>query len=268
MREAEFSLREGSVETPLGRVAYARAGNGAPLVLLHGNGFSWREFERAIPLLATRYDVIAWDQPGHGRSDAISPDTGIDAYAGALEALIVALGMKHPAVLGSSVGAFIAAHLGAYAPGVAGAIILCEAQLRAPEWWRERWGLVEAMFGAAPLSKEQIAARLLSGADDALVAQWNDDRRKAGSALMMGVMRILSAYDLGDAVAKISAPLLLLYGEKSPTVDNAPVLEARAPNAELGVFERAGHFPALDAPAAFAKRVDQFLQPIVQREAQ
>ena len=56
-------------------VFYREAGpKGAPtIVLLHGFPSSSREFDTLIPLLATRYHLIAPDFPGFGQSDAPPP---------------------------------------------------------------------------------------------------------------------------------------------------------------------------------------------------
>ena len=57
------------------RIFYREAGpkDAATLVLLHGFPSSSREFDTLIPLLATRYHLIAPDFPGFGQSDAPPP---------------------------------------------------------------------------------------------------------------------------------------------------------------------------------------------------
>jgi len=56
-------------------IFYREAGpeNAATIVLMHGFPSSSREFDMLIPLLATKYHVIAPDYPGFGLSDAPSP---------------------------------------------------------------------------------------------------------------------------------------------------------------------------------------------------
>src|SRR3712207_7861349 len=49
-------------------IAYARAGSGEPLVMLHGIGGNARQFRNQLDGLADSYDVIAWDAPGYGDS--------------------------------------------------------------------------------------------------------------------------------------------------------------------------------------------------------
>ena len=58
-------------------VLYREAGpkNAPAIVLLHGFPSSSREFDTLIPLLATRYHLIAPDLPGFGQSDAPPPSS-------------------------------------------------------------------------------------------------------------------------------------------------------------------------------------------------
>ena len=56
------------VETPIGTVAYRRAGAGAPLLLLHGGLSDGRSWTPQLESLAHEYDVVAWDAPGCGGS--------------------------------------------------------------------------------------------------------------------------------------------------------------------------------------------------------
>jgi alpha-beta hydrolase superfamily lysophospholipase len=62
-------------------IFYREAGsrNTPTIVLLHGFPSSSREFDRLIPLLATRYHLIAPDYPGFGQSDATPSTSTITA---------------------------------------------------------------------------------------------------------------------------------------------------------------------------------------------
>ena len=54
-------------------IAYDQAGDGEPLLLLHGTGGSRRHWRPVIKGLAAHYDVIAADLPGHGESTRRRP---------------------------------------------------------------------------------------------------------------------------------------------------------------------------------------------------
>ena len=73
-------------------VAYDRAGSGPPLVLVHGAAGDAREWRPQMTGLADDFTVIAWDEPGAGRSSDVPADFGLVGYATALAALVETLG--------------------------------------------------------------------------------------------------------------------------------------------------------------------------------
>lgn len=93
-------------------IAYREAGEGMPLLLLHGIGAAAESFAPQLESLARDFRVIAWDAPGYGGSDlhAKSRPTPAD-YADIAAAFLDALGIERAHVLGHSLGALIAASL-------------------------------------------------------------------------------------------------------------------------------------------------------------
>src|SRR5579884_351191 len=78
--------------------------SGHPIVLVHGLASSSHIWDLLAPLPAPRYQVIAYDQRGHGESD--KPDTGYDlpTFVADLHGIIQSLGLKKPALVGHSWG--------------------------------------------------------------------------------------------------------------------------------------------------------------------
>ena len=70
---ADFPLLH--ADTPLGRIAYRRAGQGAagsaPLVLLHGIGSASASWLRQLQGLSKQFSVLAWNAPGYSESVAL-----------------------------------------------------------------------------------------------------------------------------------------------------------------------------------------------------
>jgi pimeloyl-ACP methyl ester carboxylesterase len=92
-----------------GRVlAYRRAGDGPPLVLLHGGWSDSREWGPRLAGLSDEFDVIAWDAPGCGGSDDPLADMTQADYADAVAGLITALNLERPHLCGLSFGAGLA----------------------------------------------------------------------------------------------------------------------------------------------------------------
>jgi pimeloyl-ACP methyl ester carboxylesterase len=135
--------QSGDVEANGIRLHYTRTGDAQPpLVLAHGvtdDGLCWTPVAET---LAPDYDVIMVDARGHGRSDA--PETGYDpaTQAADLAGVIVALGLRKPAVLGHSMGAATTLVLAGMYPDVPRAI-----QLEDPPGW---WTAAEPAQGEGP----------------------------------------------------------------------------------------------------------------------
>ena len=95
------------------RLAYDRSGQGEPLVLLHGQGFSRRSFDPVVPALAARRDVIAVDLPGHGESPRQPKGAGNAPrdLAVAVAELLDELELPTVHVAGNSSGGWVALEL-------------------------------------------------------------------------------------------------------------------------------------------------------------
>lgn len=244
--------------TGLGQVAYVRRGAGPSLVLLHGNGHAWHEFEPVLDDLARSFDVVAWDMPGHGASDDLAGPISIARYAGALGELVDGLGLKAPALAGTSVGATIALACANARPDVR-AVALAELQYRTRAWWDAAWPRVEELFGQPAQSRDEVQQRFVSPVTDQLVGRWNQDRSRVGARGLIEVMAAIRDFDVIAALAELRAPGLLLFGQAGPTVDMAPAVREALPGLRTGIVPEAGHFITVDRPAAFAAALSGFL---------
>ena len=246
--------KDGFVPSPFGRLHYLEMGSGPPVVLLHGAGSSAYEFEHVFGDLAAHFRVIAWDMPGHGDSDPLLRYMTIAEYADALLALISHLELVQPHLVGTSIGAQIAACAAKHLPEVAG-VSLVELPLRPVEAWINIWPLVETMFSNPTQSFEQVAPRFRD-LTEAELQRWNIDRNKAGAKAMMSAMWALR--DHRPDLNAITAPTLLLYGEKGAVADGLPLATAALPQATVVTMPDCGHFPMCDDPPAFAEIVRAF----------
>ena len=111
-------------------LAFTRSGTGAPLVLLHALGLSRRSWDAVLPVLASRFDVIAVDLPGFGDS-APRPEPGEvppAALAQSVADLLDDLGISTPHLAGNSIGGWVALELASRRP-VASLTLLSPAGL-------------------------------------------------------------------------------------------------------------------------------------------
>src|SRR5437764_9490183 len=90
------------------RVIYRIAGDGPPVVLIHGMVNSSKHWERVALRLAERYTVVAPDLIGHGDSAAVRGDYSLGAHACSIRDLLAALDIPRATVVGHSLGGGIA----------------------------------------------------------------------------------------------------------------------------------------------------------------
>ena len=112
--------------TKLGTVAYRTIGSGPPLVLITGFSGTMNNWDpRFVDALARHYRVVTFDNAGVGPTAALPAPLSIDAMASQTSALISALGLGKPDVLGWSMGSMIAQALAVLQPGQVYRLILC-----------------------------------------------------------------------------------------------------------------------------------------------
>lgn len=96
------------VDLPNLRMHVAEAGEGDPVVLLHGWPQNWWAWRRLIPLLAERFRVICPDQRGFGWSDAPPSGYEKETIAEDILQLLDALELPRVRLIGHDVGGFVA----------------------------------------------------------------------------------------------------------------------------------------------------------------
>ena len=117
------------------KLHYLTAGSGTPLILLHGYAETSRMWRPIIPVLATRFTVIAPDLPGIGDSDI--PANGLDMKSAAIliHALAKSLGVEKAEVVGHDIGLMVAYAYAAQFPSEVTKLVLMDAFLPGIAGW-------------------------------------------------------------------------------------------------------------------------------------
>jgi pimeloyl-ACP methyl ester carboxylesterase len=261
------SIVNDQVEVGGRRVAFARAGAGEPLVLIHGAWSDSRTWRHQLEGLSDQFAVIAWDAPGFGRS-ADPPDSfRMPDYADVLAGFIAALGLDHPHVLGLSFGGALALELYRRHPTIPRSLILASAYAGwagslPPDVVRqrvERW--VRESDDLAAHARDYVPEFFTGSADPADIAEVVAIMGDARASGMLAATRSMAEADLRDVLPRISVPVLLLYGDadrRSP-IDIANDLHRSIPTSTLVVLEGIGHLANVDAPDRFDAEVRRFL---------
>jgi len=259
------------------RVKLTEWGRGPAVVLLHGLTGSLAYFRPYAERLGRTHHVVAVDLPGHGGSDAVEPFTFSEA-AGVMADAVEAAGVERPVVLGHSFGAPLAVAWAAQSE-VAG-IVACSPVGMVPlELHRagmvlpfhRALALTEPAWGAAaarlPASRRVIFGWFVGMADlDGLEpAMGREMLRDAGRAapVVRSVLGPLATLDLAGLARDVSAPALVLWGDRDAGGwESGPPLVAALHAIEV-VLPGVGHMPMLEAPYAFTTAVRTFLSATV-----
>jgi pimeloyl-ACP methyl ester carboxylesterase len=247
-------------------VAYERVGAGPPLVFVHGAAEDGRVWRPQRAALADEFTVIAWDEPGAGRSSDVPPTFGLADYANCLAALIEALALGPGHVAGLSWGGTVVLELYRRHPGLVASLILVDTyagwkgSLPAAEV-RARVAGVRQMLAAPAAEFDPTLPGLFAGDPPAefvpLLEEMAADVRPESMRTAVGVM---AEADQRDLLPRIAAPTLLIWGEldaRSP-LSVAREFEQEIPDTKLVVIPGAGHMSNLEQPEQFNKAVREF----------
>ena len=253
------------------RIAYQRAGEGPPLMLLHGGLSDSREWRRQLEELSDEFTVVAWDAPGCGQSSDPPETFRLPEYADCLAAFIDALGLGQPHVLGLSFGAGLALELYRRHPTVPRTLVLASAYAG----WAGSLpaGVVEQrlqqVLREADLPPVQVVPGYIQGLfTESAPAELIDEVVAIMSEFHpAGVRAMALAFaeaDLRDVLPCINVPTLLLYGDadRRSTLSVAEELRARIPTSRLVVMHGVGHQSNIEAAERFNTEVRSFLQSV------
>jgi pimeloyl-ACP methyl ester carboxylesterase len=250
-----------------------RGGSGEPLVLIHGIGHTWRGFRPMLPLLEPRFDVLAVDLPGFGRSaplnngSACSPEDLADAVADAMDSA----GFETAHVAGNSLGGWIALELArrgrartCTAVSPAGLAHARENDLARAILLGMRW-LARNAPAPEPLLRNPVTRTLFAGptlgkpwraAPEDLIEQTRlfADSSSFDATLERTVGRQVSG------LTEIACPVLVLWGTKDVILlpRQGRRFEALIPECELRYLKGLGHVPMSDDPALLAEAIADF----------
>ncbi|GAB2758532.1 alpha/beta fold hydrolase [Streptomyces bullii] len=246
-------------------VAYDRVGQGPPLVFAHGAALDARMWRPQLAL-ADEFTVVAWDEPGAGRSHDVPPGFSLADYARCLAAVIEDLRLGPAQVAGLSWGGTVVLELYRSRPDLVRTLLLADTYAGwkgslPPEEVRARVEGTQRMLAVPAEQFQPTVPGLFAGAPRAellrLLSVMAADTRPQ---TMRTQLFLMAAADQRDLLPEISVPTLLLWGERdarSP-LDVAHRFREAIPGATLVVIRGAGHVSNLEAPEAFNRAVREF----------
>ena len=255
-------------------------GEGPPVVLVHGLAANWQNWLETIPALVDAgHRAIAFDLPGFGHSGMPVQPISIPGYGLAVDGVLDVLGVRGPAaVVGSSMGGFIAAELAISRPARVERLVLVSAAALWSERARARplvaASKVSRLYAPLLASGWPLIARLPRLRHEALRSGGIRDPRRiaaplayellsgAGKPGFVDALQALYAYRIRDRLPEIACPTLVVWGAHDPVVPlrHAFEYDGLIPDARAVVFRRTGHAPMLEQPERFNDVLLAFLR--------
>jgi pimeloyl-ACP methyl ester carboxylesterase len=271
------------VETGEVRIHVAEAGDGPPVLLLHGWPQHWYMWREVIERLAPQFRLIAPDLRGFGWSEA--PGEGYDGETFAADqiALLDALEIDSASVIGHDWGGWTAFLLGLANPERIERMIVCNCPHPWPqveprlllETWRSWYALVSAtpLLGKRLAGTGWMAGQILGHGNvgtpfpegvDIYMDRFRDPARAdAATKLYRYYLRIFARGLRGGAYRRrrLIVPTLLLFGEQDRYVSTKLLAgyESHAEDMQLELVPDSGHFLVDEKPDLVARRALAFL---------
>jgi pimeloyl-ACP methyl ester carboxylesterase len=258
-----------TLSTRSGDVAYAETGAGSPIVLLHATLHDRHDFDPIVEPLARRHRVIAVDWPSHGESAYVENVTG-PLMADVLEDVVDVLNLKDIVIIGNSVGGSAAARLAITRPELVRGLVLVNTGGFVPNNVFTKafcWLLgTEAVTRRVMPRFVRAYMKPQTPSDEGIVKRAQARARTAeGIRTAASVWRSFDTpeYDLRGSAHGISAPTLIVWGDRDPVV---AMRVGRAthqviPGSTLQVLHT-GHVVFSSDPAGFLRVVEPFLHEV------
>jgi 3-oxoadipate enol-lactonase len=240
---------------------------GAPVVLLHAAGLDLTYWDTQIAALGAEHDVVAFDLPGHGRSEGGPQDWTLDAVSRAVADAVTALGAGPVHLVGLSVGGIVAQGITLARPAAVRSLTLIDTAAAFPDAARAamraqaaeiRTQGMAAMLG--PLTGHWFRPETLDRRPDlldrVLKTLLTDD-----PLVQAAVRETIAGADLLGELRHISCPVMILVGEFDPTspVAAARAMQAEISHSELHVIPDTAHMSPLEKPETISRHLLAFI---------
>ncbi len=243
------------------------AGRGThAVVLLHAFPLHSGMWSRQVEALSPTHRVIALDYRGLGGTGGSPEPSTMPLLASDVRALLGHLRIERAAVVGLSMGGYLALELWRQAPGLFTGLALCDTKAGADT---AEGAAGREAFAKSALTQglhwvaEQMAPKLLKPSPDA--AALAEVRTLIGGGTPVGVAAAQRGMalrpDSTPTLATITCPTLVVVGEEDGLTPPAEAekLAAGIRGAVLKRIQGAGHLPNLEQPAAFNEVLTRFV---------
>jgi 3-oxoadipate enol-lactonase len=241
--------------------------------LLHSVGLSTREGWRyQIAALASHFTVLTYDFRGLGQSGRGEGPLGVDTFVRDLEELLRQLGIARTALMGVSLGGFVAQEFALRNPEAVTSLVLVSTTSRIYEGHAarrtERNEKIRqgGMAAAAAHQLDSHFPEAFANANPDVIAWYREHYLANDPANYIEVMDDLGRFDTTTRLGQIRCPTLIVAGGDDASsvagrvpLDSARTLHRLIEGSKLAVIDGAFHYPQIDHAEAFNAPVLEFL---------
>lgn len=283
--EPESAGERFRIGTARGPISYVQAGEGPPLLLVHGWGASARIWGGTLPALARLRTLYAFDLPGSGESPQRLTAPTLETLADEIIASANALGLWRFDLLGHALGAAVAAQLAARHPDRISHLVLTSLGVRpfAPQLAAlglarptldlslglarplfDLWKPFNRTLWQSPPLAVTVRAMMLYGspADNELWQSYLADHAASDPRAYVTSLTAPADPTLHEALRSTRATTLCLTGrdDRVSPLAEATSAQTLVANSKLVILDACGHLPMIEQPEAFHAEVRRFLE--------
>ena len=271
-------IKQGRVNVGNGSLYYEEAGQGEPIIFVHGHSLDHRMWDEQFSVLAKKYRVIRYDLRGYGISSSQTEDYQF-THAEDLVTLMDSLHIRKAHIVGLSLGGFITADMLAYFPDRMLSAFLASGNIRKSK------GPSEPMTPEEARVRDKEIAALKEKGVDVMKKEWFEGLMKSGGSqrerMRESLWQMIDEWDAWqplhkevrvvaglDAIEKLKknhpdVPALIVEGHSSGNrFSKEPPILQYLPNGKLKVIDDCGHMLNMERPEEFNAALEEFLKNV------
>jgi len=253
------------------RLPYVEQGShaGAPLVLVHAVGDSWRSFEQVLSLLPESIHAFALTLRGHG--DAGRPESGYRSrdFAADLVGFLDVLGLEAAVIAGGSSGGLVTLRFAIDHPDRTLGLVLLGSPLTlgkkpgARELWDSTFSTLTDPIDP-DFVRRFVEGTVVRPVPEVFLAAMVQESLKVPAHVWKATVEGLLEDDFSGELGSIQAPTLVVWGDRDTilTREEQELLTAGIPDARLLVYPGSGHAFYWEDPARVASDLAAFVEEV------
>lgn len=258
-------------------IYYEITGSGEPLVLIAGLGYGLWMWHKMIPELANHFQVIAFDNRGAGQTDKPDGPYNVQMLAADTAGLMDGLRIGPAAVVGHSMGGYIAQELALTRPDLVSKLVLSSTNFGGPNHIPVTPEAMKVILDRSgdpiELVKRGVAVACTPGFAEAhpdvlqeLIAYRLSNpvppaQYQAQTAVGLALYDEQACFE--HKLQHVQAPTLILFGEHDKVVPpgNAELLARKIAHSTIRILPDAAHLFPIETPKAAVEALLEFLAP-------